>query len=363
MPAEAVEPPPTAAPAAAEALDEHAKSPAPEIGGHVEAAYHLNLSRPEAEDPVALRSYDAVGGNTFLLHTAHLVLKHAFTDQVSAVIEFDGGTDAVVNNGIFGWFDVQEAYATWATPVGLSLTVGKFVTYEGIEVIEGPINPTITRGFLFGLAEAFTHVGAKLHYAIEDVADIGVGVVNGWDLMVDNNDSKTFIFRVGVTPVEEFWAGFSGSVGAERPESNDDVRLSLDLTGGVKLGDMLTINFQGNYGSETNGALIDEVAGTREDASWFGVGLQPVLTLDEFSFGARFEYFVDENGSRTGNAGTDINAWNLTLTPGYTIDEKLQLRAEYRMDSANEDILATDSGGGDGDNMQHTIAVAAAYMF
>ena len=48
-------------------------------------------------------------------------------------------------------------------PGDLTLTGGKFVTYEGIEVIEGPVNPTLTRGFLFGLAEAIGHVGFKVH--------------------------------------------------------------------------------------------------------------------------------------------------------------------------------------------------------
>jgi hypothetical protein len=377
MPAEAVEPPPTAAPAAAEALEEHAKSPAPEIGGHVEMAYHLNLTQPDAEDPVPYRSYDARGGNSFLFHTAHLVFKHAFTDQVSAVIEVEGGSDSTVNNYTLagtdapfnGMVDVQEGYATWKTPVGLSLTAGKFVTYEGIEVIEGPINPTITRGHLFGLAEPFWHIGAKLHYAIEDVADVGVGVVNGWDNWWDNNDSKTFIFRVGVTPVEEFWAGLSGSVGAEQTASNDNLRLSLDLTGGVKVGDMLTINFQGNYGQEAG--AVTTAAGEAQDASWFGVGLQPVLTVDAFSLGARFEYFVDNDGART--AFTDANGdpaelglWNFTITPGYTVDEKLQLRAEYRIDGASEDVFTSDQPEPDPDkpvSTQHTIALAAAYMF
>jgi hypothetical protein len=306
------------------------------------------------------------------------VLKHSFTDQVSAIIEFDGGMDATINNGTYfidpaiptiSIFDVQEAYATWATPVGLTFTAGKFVTYEGIEVVEGPINPTITRGFLFGLAEPIYHVGAKLHYAIGEVADLGVGVANGWDTMIDNNDAKTFIFRVGITPVDEFWAGISGTYGAERTDSNDDRRLSLDLTGGVQAGDMVTINFQANYGSEPDAVTIVDDTGaviSTDDGSWFGFGLQPVLTVDAFSLGLRFEYFADNNGGRTGNLGTDTNVWNLTLTPGYTIDEALQLRAEYRFDSANERIFGTDdpaTADNEVEDSQHTIALAVAYMF
>jgi hypothetical protein len=351
MPTEAVQPPPTAAPPAAEALEEHATSTAPEIGGHVEAGYHLNLSNPEATDPVPLRSYDGLSGHSFLLHTAHLVLKHSFSEAVSAVIEIDGGSDAAITNGGLSLFDVQEAYATYATDFGLSFTAGKFVTYEGIEVIEGPMNPTVTRGFLFGLAEPYTHIGAKVHQKIGDVADIGVGVVNGWDLYVDNNDAKTFIARLGLTPIEEFWAGVSASYGAERADSNDDRRLSLDLTGAVIPSDMIAINFQANYGSEPIGPV---------DASWVGFGVQPVLKSGGFSAGLRFEYFSDTEGSRTGATGTDINVWNLTVTPGYSI-EGWMARAEYRLDSANEPIFFGSSGASQ--EQQHTIAAAVSYMF
>jgi hypothetical protein len=251
-------------------------APLPTIGGHVEAAYHANLSHPEAEDPVALRSYDALGGNSFLLHAAHLVVEHAVSDAVSAVIELDGGSDANVDNGGLGIFDVQEAHATYRAPFGLSFTGGKFVTYEGIEVIEGPANPTITRGFLYGLAEAYTHVGAKVHYAVDDVADVGVGVVNGWDLYVDNNDAKTGIFRIGFTPVKQFRIAFSGSYGAERADSNDDRRLSLDATGALIPSDTITFNFQANYGQEPNVPLVAPGVGS-VDGSWLGFGLQPVL--------------------------------------------------------------------------------------
>jgi hypothetical protein len=351
--------------AAGVASGQEPEAPAPRVSGHLEAAYHLNLSQPEAEDPVLLRSYDEFGGNSFLLHAAHLALEHSFSDQVSAVIEIDGGTDAVVNGGL-GWFDVQEAYATWALPFGLSFTGGKFVTYMGIEVIEGPVNPTITRGFLYGLAEPFTHVGAKAHYAIGELADVGVGVVNGWDQMIDNNDAKTFIWRVGVTPVDEFWAGLSGSYGAERDDSNNDRRFTIDLTGGVQPLEMLTINFQALYGSEPDIPIDSGDPAVPSpgdiDGSWWGVGLQPVLTVDAFSAGLRFEYFADDGGSRTGtfsqdpNNPTDVSVWNLTVTPGYTVDEALQLRAEYRLDKASENIFY-------GESTQHTVAAAVAYMF
>ncbi|HEX9619727.1 MAG TPA: outer membrane beta-barrel protein, partial [Polyangiaceae bacterium] len=356
MPMEAAPAAPAEMPAPAEApvAEEGDAAPAPQISGHVEAAYHVNLSEPEAEVPIFLRSYDGSSGNSFYFHAAHLAINHSFTDQVSATIEIDAGNDAFLSSGAL--FDVQEAYATYMAPFGLSLTAGKFATYEGIELIEGPPNPTITRGFLFGLAEPFWHVGAKAHYAIGDVADIGVGLVNGWDVLVDNNDGKTIIFRIGVTPVEQFWAGLSGTYGPEvaddptaiPPVEGEDKRFSLDLTGAAIPTEMITLNFQANFGSEENAAV------NGDDASWFGFGVQPVLAFDEASVGARFEFFSDGDGARTGIE--DLSVWNLTLTPGYTFDEALTFRAEYRLDSASEDVF-------NGEGQQHTVALGAHYVF
>lgn len=395
---EAVPAPATAAAPAAAALEEHGASHAPTIGGHVEAAYHLSLTDPHSNHPVGLRSYDFAGGNTFMLHTAHLVVKHSFSDSLSAVIEFEGGSDPAANTALtYGavgannptvavavpvLFDVQEAYGTYSAPFGLSVTAGKFVTYEGIEVVEGPLNPTITRGFLFGLAEPVTHVGAKAHYSIKsgdsEMANIGVGIVNGWDSWIDNNDAKTIIFRAGVTPVPQFWAALSGTLGAERTDALDpatgahidsqaekDMRVSIDLTGAVIPTDSVTINFQGNFGSEPGvPTAFDPVTGlatTRVDGSWFGFGVQPVFKFGQASLGARFEYFADKNGTRTlSPIGTDLNVWNATITPGYSVDGWL-VRAEFRFDSASEAIFTRNNAASE--KSQSTVAAAVSYMF
>ena len=158
-----------------------------------------------------------------------------------------------------------------------------------------------------------------------------------------------------------FWAAFSGTYGVEKTQVDKDPRLSLDLTGAVVISPMLAINFQGNYGSEKNiyGADGDKTA------SWVGFGIQPVVHVDAMSLGARFEYFSDTGLSRTsgfagGLAALDkdkVGLWNFTITPGYTIAGALLLRGEFRVDSANEEVLWN------GKKTQTSLAFGAAYMF
>ena len=327
-----------------------------------------------AVNVVPTRAYDSANG--FLLNQASIGVKHQLNEYVYGQIRFDAGANAGINSfGTSRLFDVREAFAV-ATGKGFTFTAGKFVTYQGIEVVDGWLNPTITRGYLYYLAEPVTHVGAKLHYATGPL-DVGVGVVNGWDTnngyfaTGDNNPMKTLIWRVGITPAPIFWAAFSGTYGVEKA-GDSDPRLSLDLTGAVTPIPMLAINFQANYGSEKKVGWIDP----NKTGSWLGFGLQPVLKVDAFQLGARFEFFQDKQLSRTfgfsgainpkdadnmrldpTNTKDKVSLWTLGITPGYTIASALLLRAEFRVDGANEEILWNAK------KTQTSLAFSAAYYF
>ena len=324
---------------------------------------------------VPTRAYDSANG--FLLNQASLGIKHQLNETIYGVIRFDAGANAGINSfGTSRLFDVREAYAV-AQGSGFTFTAGKFTTYQGIEVVDGWLNPTITRGYLYYLAEPVTHVGAKIHYTT-NMFDVGVGVVNGWDsnngyfATGDNNPQKTLIFRAAVTPAPIFFAALSGTYGVEKLASSVDPRLSLDLTGAVTPLPSLVINFQGNYGSEKK---LDWVDATKS-ASWLGFGLQPVLKIDAFQVGARFEYFADKGLSRTSgfsgainpkdadgaledptNTKNKVSLWTLGIAPGYTIANALLMRAEFRVDGANEEVLWA------GKKTQKSLAFSAAYYF
>ncbi len=371
---------------AAEAAPPAPTYPQTTIQGGVEATYNHMFHSPHqpegfTTDPatgavspapvgaVPTRAYDSANG--FLLNQASVFVKHQLNENVYAQIRFDAGANAGINNfstGVDKYFDVREAYAV-ATGMGLTLTAGKFATYEGIEVIDGWLNPTVTRGFLYYLAEPVTHVGAKLHYTA-GAFDVGAGVVNGWDTnngyfaTGDNNSQKTVIWRAAYTTVP-FWAAFSGTYGVEKTQTDKDPRLSLDLTGAATVSPMLTINFQGNYGSEKKDPDPLSTTGGLKTATWVGFGIQPVVHVDAFSLGARFEYFSDKGLTRatfaaaaTEAAGKDkVGLWNFTITPGYTIASALLLRAEFRVDGADQEVMWG------GKKTQTSIALGAAYMF
>jgi len=351
------------APAAAPAMTE---SPPTKITGFVEGAYHGNASNM-SNDPVLFRSFDSQNGNSFYLHALQLTFNHSFGPEASFVVDLDAGSDAaLVNSGYAPAgtpIDVQEAYAVYS-PGNFIFTAGKFVTYEGIEVIEGPLNPTLTRGYLFGLAEPYTHTGAKAHYKFSDQYQLGVGVINGWDTLLDNNRGKTVMGAFSAAPSPVFHAQLSAYFGPEQANNNSNKRLSVDLTGAVKAGPV-TINFQGNYGSEQK-AIDYNGDGTPDNDSWLGVGIQPVVAMGDFSLGARYEYFHNKHGSRVllpGGTAVFNNAslMNFTVTPGYMLTKGFTVRGELRLDTASEAVFLRSSAAPQ--KTQTTFGVGAHYLF
>jgi hypothetical protein len=359
VPPAAPEEPAAAAPAEAPA------APPPTLSGYVETSYHLNISDPkvnvaDSKFGMPMRVYDPIG-NSFALHAAHLAITHKFSDEILAVIEVDAGRDAVANSGgVYPWnvspqfaFDVQEAYASYSSS-GWTFTAGKFVTYEGIEVIEGPLNPTITRGFLFGYAEPFTHTGFKIHYQPVDEFNIGIGLVNGWDKIADNNTAKTIIARVAVTPSDKFFAALSGSVGGEQDSTSKNPRMSLDLTGSITPSGVFQLWYQANVGAEKVPDLVGGVA----KATWYGFGLQPIITSGDFTLGGRLEYFADPKGVRT----TYYNGkfFNFTITPGIKLAAPFKMRAEFRADVSKDKIFGKTD---DPSKVGVSAAISAEYTF
>jgi hypothetical protein len=324
-----------------------------EVSGFVDAAYHVDFLNPDVKrDQIApFLCYTPVG-NTFVLHSAHLAITHAFNDSLSATIELDAGFDAprTASYPFSGrLFDVQEAYATYSHGI-FSVTAGKFAGYEGLEVIEGPLNPTITRGYSFNLAEPNTHTGVKAHLT-GDTVDVGLGVVNGWDTIIDNNDAKTLIARLGVTPSESCEVNVNGTFGPELENIDDEYRLSVDLNGAWKASERFALGFQFNFGK-------DGIGGDAGTVSWYVFSLQPSYTGEVFTFGARAEFFRDPDGARAGLGDTSL--FNLTLTPGMLLGRHFKLRCELRTDITTSPVFGKSA---DPRNLLLSAAVGVDYIF
>lgn len=322
------------------------------LSGFVDTSAHYNANNPDSQSS-ALRSYDS-RAQSFYLNAVHGDFSIAPVEGASVVVQLDAGSDAAFNRtGSVAAVDVdvQEAYVTYVLKEsGLGVRAGKWATFEGIEVIEGPDNPTVTRGFLFGLAEPFTHVGAVVTYKA-GAFDSALGAVNGWDLVTDTNTGKTILGKAAWGA--EVW-GVTGSflAGPEQAGNSHDYRQSYDVTGFVTV-EGAKVNVQANYGNET-------IAGNR--VHWVGGGIQPVVPVTEaLSVGARVERFRDPEGARTGVAGGPT-VTNVTMAPAYAVTKALTVRVEARVDFSSGGDAFEDAGG-DPKDTQATLSAEVFYRF
>jgi len=335
---------------------------APKFSGYLETSYNYNFNQPNGQINRG-RSFDT-RANSFNLNAFQLQATGALGDNSGYTAKMLFGTDASAIKNPNGnatnltgttndEVDIEEAYAWYKAPLGsgLTITAGRFVTFEGIEVIEGKDDYTVSRGLLFGLAEPFTHTGVKADYQFTKQLDLALGVVNGWDQVEDQNSSKTFIGRLGVNLGDPFSGGLSWTYGDEKPyagsavDVNHDMRTSVDATFSTVFNKTFTLAYQANYGEEANANTYAEShngtvapAGTSY-ATWFGFGIQPKVTItDKFWIGGRYEYFEDKDGARTGGvAGTlkPTTLQNFTIAPAYKLTDALTVQTELRYDWSN----------------------------
>jgi hypothetical protein len=313
----------------------------PKFTGYVTGTYSKDFNDPVDGNNSAFNYY---GGKeaSFLLNAAHLSINGGDSAGATYTIDLDGGTDGSHNVGVIdsknGWaFDIQQAFVT--VPFGksiVSLTGGKFYTSEGIEVLNSAVNPTVTRGLLFGQVEPVATTGAYLTLKFADAVALSVGAVNGWDNWTTSpvDGIPTEYTKLALNFGDPFAATISYYYGPQ--VGTRDALSSTDFTGVTKIVPGLAINFQANYlvKAKAGGVGAD---GKDLDLSYLGFGLQPVYVIDAFQIGFRYEFLSGGNGE---SKGLFLNS--LSLAPGFKLTPNSLLRVEYRMDFASDKVFADD---------------------
>ena len=355
-----------------------------ELHGFASSSYTFNFNQPTQRAPNSgtnvNRIFDA-DHNSFKFDVGELVLLKdtpnpgdvGFRTDVTYGFSVPEVTQSTADTGDTqsSQFDLQQGYVSYNAPIGtgLQVDIGKFITHIGAEVIEGydGWNYNFSRSFLFGLAIPFTHTGVRASYAINDWISVLGMVANGWDITVDNNDGKTLGAQIAIAPTDSVslllnWAGGQEAIGNQVAFSNDttnifDVVLDVALTNST----LLQLNF--DYGIQENGAA------SGSDAEWWGfAGIVRHDYNKWFSINLRGEFFNDEDGTRatvgatSAPSGISQELWEITVTPEIRINQNMVVRLEYRHDESNRNAFF-DSGAGDTQDTQDTVAINALFYF
>jgi len=343
------------------------------VDGFIDTSLNWNM-----EDPAGTafggnngphRAFDN-NANTFDLNNAEIMISRApaESDNISAGFStvFMYGSDAT--NSDSGGFDtadefaIQQAYLEVHIPQvtvfddGLTVIAGKFATLQGAEVIENHLNWNASRSILFFNAIPFTHVGVRASGTIMDgLFSMDMGLVNGWDIAIDNNDIKDFESRFGWNPSENFNASAGFMLGSQTIDDAGSPRGLVDVIVYWKpLPEALPgletmLNF--DYGWEEDLGLSE--GGT---ADWQGYALYSKYTInDQTAVAYRFEQFWDDQQARI----TAADKWySHTFNADRWLTDDVLVRAEFRHDHTDSG-LALDGATKD---HQNTAMLSAIYM-
>lgn len=317
------------------------------VNAFVSTTYLYNANRPDAGTN-SYRVFD-FSHNTFNVDVAELVAQMAPSKPNDAGfrVDFAAGNSipqvAKSQDQTVTQFDLQQAFVSYIAPVGsgLRFDAGKYVTHLGYEVIEGydGYDDNYSRSILFGYAIPFTHTGVKATYAFSSKVAAMLGVVNGWDLVRDNNRSKSLAAQLTLTPVAPLSVLLNWIGGPEIANDNHTKRNVFDVVAILKPTSTVTLGVNGDYGIEDGTSLVN----SGSDAVWKGIaGYATLAVTDKFSVAVRGETFHDDDGVRLGT-GTRATLSEGTFTAAYKFTAHVLLRGEVRFDKANQPILAKRS--------------------
>ena len=299
------------------------------FSGSVDGYYQTNLS---ASDNIA-QSF----GTSFADELGFAL------GMANAVIEYNAGkTGAVVDlafgprgESATGGYNINQLYVYWGVSEKTTLTLGRFNTFLGYEVISPTGNFNYSTSYLFS-SGPFSHVGLKADFSLSESVSLMLAFMN----VTDVNNNLTGAYSAGAQ------LGIAGQYLNLYYDDGEALGFEIDYTGGFDISDSFYLGI--------NAAYADN-----DGDGFYGAALYPqIATSDSFSIGLRGEYF----GQMMDGVDDDATVFAATLTGSYTI-ENLTIKPELRLDTWGDEIKPyVDSDGLATDNLS-SFLIAAVYSF
>ncbi|NNC48981.1 MAG: porin [Flaviramulus sp.] len=276
------------------------------VSGSVDAYYQTYLTAPDNESATFGTAF--AGKSGFAVGMGNIIASYE-GENVGAVLDLvtgPRGAGATFNTDIVDGI-VNQAYVYWNVSEGTTLTMGRFNTFLGYEVIAPAANFNYSCSYLFS-SGPFSHVGLKADFDLGDDFSLMLAITNPWDT---NDISTSGEYALGAQ------LGYSGQFLNLYYDSGNagGLGFEIDYTGGFDLSDDFFLGINAAYNDN-------------DGSGFYGAALYPQLaTSDSFSIGLRGEYF-----SLHGDGDDLPSVFATTLTGSYTVDN-LIIKPEVRLDA------------------------------
>ncbi|MBU2950532.1 porin [Tamlana agarivorans] len=302
------------------------------ISGSVDTYFQTYLTAPDNIEQSFGTSFANQTG--FALGMANVIASYE-GEKTGAVADLAFGTRGTQAAGDGPDLYINQLYAYWNVSESTTLTMGRFNTFLGYEVISPVANFNYSTSYLFS-SGPFSHVGLKADFALSDDFSLMVAVMNPTD--VNNNLVGGYALGAQV--------GYKGQFLNFYYDDNEILGLEIDYTGGFDLSDSFFLGINGAYQ-------------TMEDAGFYGAALYPqVAATDNFSVGLRGEFF----GYHEKDVDDLPSVFATTLTASYTL-ENLIIKPEIRLDSWSNDMPYYKNSNMDMSENLAAFTLAAIYSF
>jgi len=335
------------------------KPPAFAISGSVDVFYRYNFADAVDEQGNSFfNNYTSFTNaqNSFELGMASIRADHSF-GKASATIDLgfgrraeefsynDGGQG---KNGFFSLANIKQAYLSYAISEKVKLTMGKWATHVGYELVDAYLNRNYSMDYMFSYGPFF-HTGLKADVALGGTSAFMVGIANPSDFssMPVPHTAKWALAQFSTGTSNGKLKAYLNYQGGKYAEGSNLNQVDLVVTGTVT--DKFSIGYNGTVQSR------DPKDGSSN--SWWGSALYfNVDPTKNFGFTLRTEYFDDKKGV----LGLGSSIFDVTLSGNIRVGN-LTIIPELRMDNASEEIFL--KGNAEPTKSTFTGLLAATYHF
>lgn len=328
--------------------------------GFVDVYYQYNGSGTSSPGVVPNRVFD-VSNNTFRTALVQYGLS-VQQGKTGGSLQLIFGETADILAGVNTEIAFKQAYVTYQPTEKVTLTMGKFVTHMGYEVIQSIDNLNYTRSYIFGWTIPFDHTGVKANIALSDQYSAMVGILNtGWNSEASANSDKTIGLQFAGNPLKKFGFVLSAIYGDEDGPPTADQYKKAVVNGilNVNATEKLYLGLDLTYGQDTAPSTIPDETDVMR---YTGVAGYARYAIDEkWSLAARVEHLADRENV-TGIGIPMVQGATLTLA---WKKDALTVKFEGRYDEAL-DIDGNKVAGffGDpNDTTQRTVTLGAVLSF
>jgi hypothetical protein len=226
------------------------------------------------------------------------------------------------------WRAVQQASILY---VGNQLTVeaGIYPCHAGFEYLQSQTNWTYTRSLLSEFAPYY-QTGVRVGYQFTDTWSAQVHVLNGWQIIGDNNRAKTLGTQLAWTG-ERVTVAWNTLVGPENPGDDTHWRIFNDVVATFKVTPAFSLAAVGDVGIQQRPDA--------EPARWYGGALYGRYQLSEpLAVTVRAEVFHDPDAAISGTAQTLAEG---TLSLEWKPIQHLVLKLEARHDRSTAAVFSS----------------------